>query len=237
MSPLSAIVVAALTWTGGRQADPFRVAALVPPDVRVYVHVQGAADVRAELADRPVMHWVESWLARGQMPQAWQQLAAAADTDAVRLFDDCLGQAMTVVLRGRDHEAEWAVLTEIDPRRSAVLLERLSPLMLGPKHGLGLFHLPQHELLLARGDRLVLIAPARRSALFYELIPNLTKPPPESLASEPAIDEARRLGPGRAGVFVRHAQPLGGWSVAVADLANGRVKLRHASRFEHAPFT
>ncbi|MHC4129637.1 MAG: hypothetical protein ACYTF2_06650 [Planctomycetota bacterium] len=237
MSSLSAIVVAALAWTGGEQADPFRAAALVPPDVRVYVHVQGAAGVRAELAHRPVMRWVESWLDRGQLPQAWQRLAAAAETDARQLFDECLGRAMTVVLRGRGDGAEWAVLTEIDPRHSAALLERLSPLTLGPKHDMGLFHLPDQELLLARGDRFVVIAPDQRSGLFYELIPNLAKPPPRALASEPAMDEARRLGSGRAGVFVRHAQPLGGWSVAVGDLEGGRVKLRHASRFEHAPFT
>ena len=68
MSPLTAIVVAALTWTGGQQADPFRAAALAPPDVRMYVHLQGAAEVRAELSERPIMRWVESWLNRGQMP-------------------------------------------------------------------------------------------------------------------------------------------------------------------------
>jgi hypothetical protein len=237
MSPLTAIVVAALAWTGDPQADPFEVAALVPPDVRVYVHVRDAANVRAGLADRPVMRWVESWLARGQMPQAWQRLAEAAGTEPSRLFDDCLGEALTVVLRGRDEQAEWAVLTEIDPGRSAALLERLSPLVLGPRHDVGLFHLPRHDLLLARSERVVLIAPADRAGLFYELIPNLTKPPAVSLTGEPAIEEARRLGPARAGVFVRHAPPLGGWSVAVGDLDHDRVRLRHASRYDHAPFT
>jgi hypothetical protein len=237
MSPLSTIVVAALTWAGGQQVDPFGAAVFAPQDVRLYVHLQGAAEVRAELADRPVIHWIESWLARGQLPEAWQRLAVAADTDAGELFDLCLGRAMTVVLRGRDDEAEWVVLTEIDPQQSPDLLGRLSPLVLGPKHDLGLFHLPEQELLLARGDGFVLIGPSERPGLFHELIPNLTKPPPESLASQPAMDEARRLGPGRAGVFVRHAQPLGGWSVAVADLDGKRVRVRHASHFEHAPFT
>ncbi|MHC4801840.1 MAG: hypothetical protein ACYTFF_06940 [Planctomycetota bacterium] len=237
MISLSAIAVAALTWTGGQQADPFHAAALAPPDVRVYMHVQGAAGVRAALSDRPIMHWVESWLERGQFPEAWQRLADAADTEAGELFDLCLGQAMTVLLRGHDDDAEWAVLTEIDSRQSADLLGRLAPVVLGPKHDLGLFELPGQELILARGDGIVLIAPAEHAGLFHELVANLTKPPPKSLANVAAMDEARRLGTGRAGVFVRHAQPLGGWSVAVADLDEGRVKVRHASRFEHAPFT
>jgi hypothetical protein len=237
MSPLTAIVVAAFTWTGDQQADPFRAAALAPPDVRMYVHMQGAADVRAELSQRPIMQWVESWLDRGQLPGAWKRLADAAETEADDLFDVCLGRAMTVLLRGRDDELEWAVLTEVDPPQSAALLERLTPVVLGPKHDLGLFELPGQELILARGEGVMVIAPSQQPGLFHELIPNLTKPPAESLADLAAMDEARRLGPGRAGVFMRHAQPLGGWSVAVADLDEGRVKFRHASRFEHAPFT
>ncbi len=237
MNPFPAIVVAAVTWTGGQQADPFRAAALAPPDVRLYVHMQGAAEVRAELSDRPIMHWVESWLDRGQLPDAWHRLADAAETEADELFDLCLGRAMTVLLRGRDDELEWVVLTEIEPRQSAALLGRLTPVVLGPRHDVGLFELPGQELILARGDGIVLIAPSQQPGLFHELIPNLTKPPAESLANVAAMAEARRLGPGRAGVFVRHAQPLGGWSVAVADLDEGRVRLRHASRFEHTPFT
>jgi hypothetical protein len=237
MSPLTAIVVAALTWTGGQQVDPFRAAALAPPDVRMYVHLQGAAEVRAELSERPIMRWVESWLNRGQMPEAWKRLADAAGNEADELFDVCLGRAMTVLLRGRDDELEWVVLTEIDSRQSAALLERLTPVVLGPRHDLGLFELPGQELILARGDGIVVIAPSPQPGLFYDLIPNLTKPPAESLANVAAMAEARRLGPGRAGVFMRHAQPLGGWSVAVADLDEGRVRFRHASHFEHAPFT
>ncbi|MHC4217771.1 MAG: hypothetical protein ACYSU7_04865 [Planctomycetota bacterium] len=237
MSSLSAIVVAALVWTGDQQAGPFQAAAVVPPDVRVYVHVRGAAEVRSELADRPIIEWVESWLDRGQLPEAWQRLADAAGTESSALFDLCLGRAMTVVFRGREDETEWAVLTEIDRQQSGALLERLSPLVLGPKHDMGVFHLPDQELLLARGESVLLIAPHERSGLFYELIPNLAKPPDKALAAEPIMDEARALGPGRAGVFVRHAQPMGGCSVAVADLDEDRVKLRHASRFESAPFS
>jgi hypothetical protein len=237
MSLLSAIVVAAVVWAGEERAGPFDAAAFAPPDVRVYVHVERAAELRAELADRPIMRCVESWIGRGQLPEAWRRLATAADAEAGQLFDICLGRRLTVLLRGRDDQTEWAVLTEIDSEQSAALLERLSPLVLGPKHDLGLFELREQELLLARGDGFLLIAPVERSGLFHELIPNLTKPPPGSLASEPVMDEAIRLGPGRAGVFMRHAQPLGGWSVAVADLEGEQVRFRHASRFEHAPFT
>jgi hypothetical protein len=237
MSVLPAIAVTALAWTGGPPADPFGVAAGVPPDVGLYVHVRDGAEIRAGLEGRPVLRWIESWLDRGQLPQAWQRLADAAQIESGPLIDLCLGRATTVVVRGRGDDREWAVLTEMDRASSAPLLERLAPLVLGPKHDMGLFHLADQDLLLARGDDIVVVAPDEHAALFHELVANLAEPPAASLADDPALQEARDLGAGRAGVFVRHAQPLGGWSAAVADLDGDRVRVRYVSHFEHAPFS
>ncbi len=238
MGAATAILLAAAAWPGPADpGDPFRTAALSPPDVGVFVHVTAAAEARAELADRPIARWARSLLSGGQVPVAWQRLANAAGVEAGQLFDTCLGLEVTVVVR--DHQegaAEWAVLTETDPQVSAAQLGRLAPRVLGPKHNLAVLDLPDHDLLVARSGRMLLIGPRLRSGLFYEMVPNLTAPPQRALADNPALAEARRLGPGRVGLFVRHQPPLGGWSVAVANLRGRQIEIRHAAEFDNPPF-
>ncbi|MHC4414364.1 MAG: hypothetical protein ACYS0G_03675 [Planctomycetota bacterium] len=233
IAPL-AMLLAAAQLTGA--SDPFRDAALAPPTVRMYLHVEGAAELRAEIADRPIARWAKRTLAKSQLREAWERLAAGSDTDAARLFDICLGRRLTVLARGQGESTQWAALAEVDPDDSARLLGRLAPRVLGPRHKLAILELPEHELLLARSGRLLLIGPQPQPGLFYEMVPNLTTPPAESLAADPALAEASRLGRGRAGLFMRHQPPLGGWSVAVADVRGPQIKIRHAARFDHAPF-
>ena len=238
MNALRVILLAAATVTGAATAaDPFRTAALAPPDVRLYLHVEEAAAIRDEIADRPVARWVERTLGKGQLREACAALAADAGVDGTRLFDLCLGRGVTVLVRGRDEAVEWAVLTEVDPQQIGPLLGRLAPRVLGSKHKLAILHLPQHELLLARSGRMLLVGPYPRSSLFYELVSNLTAPPASSLGSLAALAAARELGGGRLGLMVRHEPPMGGWSVAVADIRGPRVEIRHAARFDDAPFT
>ncbi len=247
MATLLQVVIAA--WTLGDpaagQPDPFRTACMVPADVRVYLHVDGVADVRAQLLGRPLARWADTLLASGQLGDAWGRLAEAVDVDEAHLFDVCFGRSATLILRGREESAEWAVLTEVDPGEISNLLGRLSPRVLGPSRRLSILHLRTHELLVARRGRQLLIGPWPASRLFNELVPNLIMAPEESLASCEALADARELGPGCAGLFVRHsplkgrageAGGVGGWSVVVADLKGNRMTIRHAARFENAPF-
>jgi len=135
-------------------------------------------------------------------------------------------------------------LTEIEPQVSAALLRSLAPRVLAPRHGVGVFHLAEQELLLARADRLVLIAPDNDRGLFDAMVPNLNRAPEGSLAQHEGVLQGTVLGmemgskPGRAraGLLIRHRPPLGGWSVGVAELDDDRVTVRHASRFDSAPF-
>ena len=247
MATLLHVVIAALTLGDPTAAppDPFRTAGMVPADVRVYLHVDGVAEIRAQLLGRPLARWADTLLGNGQLGHAWGRLADAVDVDEAHLFDVCFGRSATLILRGREESAEWAVLTEVDPEEISRLLGRLSPRVLGPSKKLSILHLRVHELLVARRGRQLLIGPWPASKLFNEMVPNLTMPPEESLASREAIADARQLGPGRAGLFVRHSQltegvggvgGVGGWSVAVADLKSNRMTIRHAARFENTPF-
>ena len=204
----------------------------------MYVHVAGAAEIRAAVDDRPLARWVKSFLGAGQLPDAWHRLAAAAaGIDGGQLFDTCLGRRFTLLLRGRDRPPQWAVLTEVNPQEIAKLLAVLTPRVLGPKHKLAILQLPEHELLLAQSGAMLLIGPRPRSELFYEMVSNLTQPPEDSLAANEAMAEAGRLGPGSVGVFLRHEPPMGGWSVAIADLEGPHISIQLSARFDHPPFT
>ena len=111
---------------GGAVADdPFRAAALTPADVRLYIHVDRAAAIRAELSDRPLAKWATDLIGQGQTPLAWERLGEAARIDSEELFDKFLGNAFTVVVRGRDELTDWAVLTEVETADTRELLARL----------------------------------------------------------------------------------------------------------------
>lgn len=216
--------------------DPFRTANLIPPSVRLYVHVNDAASIRAEVADRSLGKWATNLIGQGQAPQAWVRLADAAQFDPGELFDTFLGNAFTIVVRGREETADWALLSEVEPSDTRLLLSRLEPRMLGPRHRIPILVLPEHELQLAYSGRLLLIGPQGPSNLFDEIVPNLARPPEDCLANEPAIAQAQELGGGGIGLFMRHEQPMGGWSVAVASVDGPRIGLRYAATFDNAPF-
>jgi len=243
----STTVIAVCLLIGSRPAlggDLFEVAALAPADVRLFVHIDGAAQLRGELADRPIGRWVRSWLAQGELPGAWERLSRAAGLTEGEFFDRCLGRQVTLLSRGGEFSSQWVVLTEIEPQVSAALLRDLAPRVLAPRHDVGVFHLAEQELLLARAGGLMLIAPDNDRGLFDAMVPNLTRAPEHSLAQNEAVLQGTALGrrmgskPGRAraGVLIRHRPPLGGWSVGVAELDGDRVTVRHASRFDSAPF-
>ena len=232
------LIAASLLVSGSRAmaADPFRAAALAPPGVQLFVHIDGAAALRTQLQDRPIARWFGAWLAQGELPGAWQRLAEAVGLDEADLFDECFGRSTTLLSRRGAAETEWVVITEIDPDRSSALLDRLAPVVLAPRGNVSVFHLAGQGLMLARADRHVLIAPDDQPGLFRDVLGNLAAIPAHSLAQHEGITQGVDLGAGRVGVFVRHELPLGGWSVGVAELRDDTVSLRHASSFANAPF-
>ena len=142
-------------------ARPFDAAALAPPEVTLYLHVEGGADLRARLTDRPIARWARSVLTGGEVGRAWQGLTAATRLDAARLFDACLGRRATLLLRQREQAAEWAVVSEVDPDQITQILVLLAPRVLSPRHQTAMLELPEQELVLARWDRLLIVGPLR----------------------------------------------------------------------------
>lgn len=229
-----AVVILLLAAPAAVADSPFAAAALAPPDVSVYVHLSDVAQLRRDPALVPLSAWIESWLAEGELPGAWRELAEATGT-AGSLLDACLGRQVTLLARRDDPSWDWALITDMSPRDSELLLRRLSARVLGPAHGVGLFALTDHGLLVGRRERLLVVGPADDGGLFEDVLGNLNGPATATLADGAAADAGRRLGPGRAGAYLRHRPPLGGWSVAVGDAVDGRLMIRHESQFERPP--
>ncbi len=232
------VIAAALLVTAGavRAGDPFADAEISPPDVKLYVHVEGAAAIRGALADRPFARWIDTLLGRGQLPAAWQRFCAAAGSPAGGLFDACLGRSVTLLWRGGE-PPEWVLITDIDPPESAALLQRMQAQVLAPRNDAGLFQLAAQDFLIARSDRTVLVAPLAQPGLLHDVLLRLARPAATAtLAAEPVVAEGRRLGQGCAAIVLRHAPPLGGWAVGVAQVAADRIAIRQVCRFDAAPF-
>jgi hypothetical protein len=227
-------------WSAGVAiacGDPFEAAARAPANVSLYLHVEAATEMRLEIKARPIVRGVNAVLAKTAVRQAWEQLAAATELDTGGLFDACLGERFTLLMRRPAGEAEWAVLTEVDPEVATGVLVQLKPRMLAPNRQVVILELPEHQLLVARHGRKLVIGPTERRELFRETAELLAVSAPACLAADPALAEARGLGPGRAGLFMRHAPPMGGWSAAVADWRADQLELSYTASFESPPFT
>jgi hypothetical protein len=133
---------------------------------------------------------------------------------------------------------EWAVLSEIDDEAAGTALERLRLRFLGPRSGLPTLALPEQGLILARRAGLIIVAPESRTGLFDDVLKSLFEPDQATLADEAPLAQARALGRGAAGVFIRHsAQQGGGWSAAVASVQGPHLRVRHIARFDDPPFS
>lgn len=216
------------------QKNPFKAAAVAPEDVDLYVHVENAADLRRQIADRPIARWVNGLIETGQVRQAWSALAKAASVDEGALFDGVLGRRCTLVRR---QDSEWVIITEIDDATLRPVVQNLKARVREPRHGMAIVELPEQGLLVARNGNVAIIGPVANAALLQDILQRLdTKP--EADAPPTAIQtSALQLGTGRIGVWLKHSPPMGGHSVAVADINGDQLVIRHAANFEHAPFS
>lgn len=215
--------------------DPFAAASMAPADATCYVHVEGAAGIRKELADRPIAGWLNNVFQSGQCHDAWMHLARSAKLDQGALFDLCLGRRFTLIMRSNN---EWALITDIDLESGTQFLGQIKPRVRPPQSGMAVFELPEQELLIARADRAMVLGPAKQSKLFFEVLPRIstTKASAGGRGGQPWITQGRELGSGCVGVYLKHDPPLGGYSLAVADLQGDQLAIHHAAHFMSAPF-
>jgi hypothetical protein len=221
--------------------DPFESASFAPPDATLFLHVDGAAEIRRELADRPIGAWVQSMLADGKLAGAWERLSRNARVDSVQLFDRCLGENFTIIARKHvEHDGQasmqWALITHMPEAVSEQVLRQFKARVREPRFGMALAELPEEAMLLARDGRSVIVGPFDRSDLFFDVLARMSSPNKSSLRDQEPMKRAHELGTGCAAVFLRHDAPMGGWSAAVGDLQGDHLTVRHAASFDSSPF-
>ena len=219
--------------------DPFRLASIAPQDITLYVHVENAADLRRELSDRPIARWLEAVATKGDIRKAWNNFALAANMNESRLFDDCLGRSCTLIAR---NSGEWALLAQAKEERVGRLMQQFKPRVREPRHGLAICELPEQEVLIARNSHMMVVAPTSQPGLLYELLPAMEsisngKTPNPTQEPSSAFALANELGSGQIGIMMRHDPPLGGFSVAIAQVSGDQLAIKHAAKFDNAPFS
>ncbi|UCD75299.1 MAG: hypothetical protein JSV91_16130 [Phycisphaerales bacterium] len=246
------VLILTIAHTGGHavvanaeQPDPFVAADGVPADVSLYLHVADAAELRRRIADRPLRRWFSSLLQQGQIARMWDQLAHSAGLEPEAFFDRCFGRGFTLINRAPPGTASgvegavpvpWVLVTDVEPEEVRPVLRSLRLKHLSPRSGRAVAELPEQELLFCIGEHQLMIGPKPAPELFWELLPHLGDPLARSLADSEPIARAKGLGSGRVGLMIRHNPPLGGWSVAVADLQGEHATIRHAGSFDSPPF-
>jgi hypothetical protein len=168
-------------------------------------------------------------------------MAKSAAVPSCALFDQCLGESVTLVMRtsrdGTNHtKTEWALLTTVSQDASAQLLKQARARVREPRFGMAVNELPEQAMLIAREDRRMLVGPVAHPGLFDDVMQRLAGARIDSLNNQPQFKRARELGDGSAGIMIRHDPPMGGWSIAVADLRGDKLNIRHAASFDASPF-
>jgi len=231
-------------------------ARMLPPDVTIFVHVDDAARMRRNIASRPIARWLQTFVGDGAAAKSWAGLARDLQCDQAELFDACFGQSVTFASRPA---GQWVIVSDVSAGggdRVRDLLRRLQVRAREARFGLAVTELPEQDVLLATDGDHVAIGPAHQPQLFFEALQRLDladddlKPDQRQPAAAPRLalltddrefnerlnDLQCEMWRARLAAFVRHARPLGGCSMIVADLHGDQVSLKHAARFDNAPF-
>ncbi|MCA9286562.1 MAG: hypothetical protein KDA22_15160 [Phycisphaerales bacterium] len=239
---------AAIAWAAeeplaAAASSGFEETAMVPANATVFVHIEHAASLRAEAAQRPIGAFLLGAVQGHEMRSAWDRLAIDLALPPDRLFDRLFGRSITLATRpatDEDAPAEWVLMTVVQQEDADLLLRRLAPRVLGN----GWFGLTRQGVDVNWHEPVLLIAPSRNQSLAREVNGILGGAPDlgTRLSSLPEVAQARSLAleapseAPRIEAVIRHAAPMGGISALAAAVVGDRVVVRHAGRFENAPF-
>lgn len=224
----------------------FEETAMVPANVSLFLHVEHASEMRHAAVQRPVGAFLLDMARSASLGDAWTQLARDLSLPPGAMFDRYFGRSATIACRPLANDAvngdapslDWVLLTVVEEADVALLVRRLAPRI----HGGGWYGLARQKVDFAWHAPVLVIAPSRHAPLATEVSALLGGGGGGRLAESDEAGAARRLGlvapegAPRIELIARHEAPMGGASVLSAALVGERLVMRHAGRFEHAPF-
>lgn len=237
--PLKAAVETAAQNTDAPLAGPFADAQFVPGDVKFFLHVSDAANLRRKIAAQPIADLFHTLIGGEKLRAAWSDLATLSKLSDAELFDTLLGGEFTLASRPGSGEnvQQWAIITDVAPETMISLRRAWRVQRQLPRHGFAMALLPEQDILLAERDRTIIIGPRGESALFDIILAGQSRKLSSSLAqSEQFAERAGALGDGGCALYITNGESVGGSSLFVADLNGRSVHLRQAARFRQPPF-
>ncbi len=221
----------------GAGRENFALAGAMPRDVRLFVQMDDPAGQLEDLDHRPLFQWVNALLSAEAVGPVWADFARTLGMSPEALFKACFSGPTTFAQRDRAAgDPERLLVMTIERRQLDRMLRALRPTVLAPRHQAARYELEEHELALARrGDQLFL-APRGNAGLLEATLRGLARPHEDVLEHHDAFAHRHEFPAGDIAIFMQHAAPLGGWSIATASLVGETVELKQRSRFENSPF-
>ncbi|MCZ6834680.1 MAG: hypothetical protein O7G85_02805 [Planctomycetota bacterium] len=213
---------------------------VAPEDTLFYLHISDVETLRGQLENLPIADWAGQFLQAGQVIHAWGNIANLAGVDAQRLMDMFIGDSLTFMIQGAGSDLEWVLMTPMTDERAGDLFRKLKvKIYSSKKKGLTSCILPEHRLMLIHSNQgMLFICPQKKMGLFTDVHRRIESPEKYQTLHDESVGEAiAKLAPGQAGVYIRHEEPLGGWSVASLDFQGTQLRIQHRARFGRDAFS
>jgi hypothetical protein len=207
-------------------------AAVLPADVHVAVRVRDVRSLRSDGSLVPAQAALARLAGSRVLGDAWQRVAATLGTDGFGLLDLLFGADVTYAERERNAAVEWAIVTRCGQPTYDLLVKSLGPKV----EGGGRVTFAEHGVAAAWRPPFLLLGSAAHRALLDDVVARIDAAEHVvGLADDPAVAAAAGWDRGAVEVVWRHPAPTDGTSVFVARSADGVIRVRHRSAWQHAP--
>lgn len=218
--------------------DPFEDARYLPATITQYYCFVDAGESLAELMDSSLAPGLKAFYESGQSGKSWKDLAAATGVDPDTLFDMLVSKRVTLVTdqqpdahagRGKGPDfSRWVMMAHVDEPFARDLLKMLGGRVREFVDDTPLYAAENGSLRFAYSDGRFYLTAADGEALLKTM---LGKPTGRSLADDDEFRDARSVGPGDFGMFLRGSGE-GRWKAGAAKLRRDRMYLNFASVHE-----
>jgi hypothetical protein len=211
---------------------PFGSAVVVPADASMVLRMRDAKGMRSDALMLRAQSSLLQLAGSRVLSQAWDTLAAELGMDPSALVDGLIGTDITYAERTRDGKVEWAAVTKVEQPLHDLLVAKLKPA--AGAGGRAVF--PVQQIASAWRPPYLVLGPSDRTALLEDVVARIDAAKSEgSLAAAADLAPALTWETAPVEVIWQHPVPTGGLSAFSARMVDGKLRVRHRSRFDRAP--
>lgn len=197
-----------------------------PADVELYVHIEGAAQLRARLGGQPLGQALRRVIADESVTRRWSGIAQRLGLSETKCFDELLGRDLRFVARRGEDGMEWLLATDMDEATLGRVRDRLH----GRMSTGGFIEFPCQGLVAAWRPPTLWVAPGRCSRLLSLAVGAAVPDRGASLAALPLVEAAAKWPSTQVQLFIRHTWPVAGESIFTVEFDAAGATVRHRTR-------